>query len=68
MDQTITEKLAQAEKNYPVGKQCTTPMGTPFTTVGPYHHDSQGNIFTSDWQFLYCKVYDEWATINVDQS
>ncbi len=67
MEENITEKLDQAQAKYPAGLECTTPMGTSFTTTGLYHHDSRGNIFDSNWQFIYCRIYDEWAVINPDQ-
>lgn len=67
MDTITLDKLAQANKNYPAGAQCTTPMGTTFTSTGNFFFDSKGNIFTSDWEFVYSATYDEWSTLNKDK-
>ena len=67
MEETLTDKLARAKKDFPAGLQCTTPMGTSFTSTGAVVSDSKGNIFTSEWEFIYSATYDEWSTVNKDQ-
>lgn len=68
MEETLNDKLARAKKDFPAGLQCTTPMGTPFTSTGEFFSDAKGNIFTSDWEFVYSATYEEWSTVNKDQA